>query len=617
MILPQTTLKVFAEGRQITVTEYNIEDTIKGIINWRKSGVGASSDQPLFNNEFSHQVGTTDGDWQPIGIGRFGYDDDYDAYLGVINDIVSKKYQGADKLDKYKATEWHRIALAITALGGDPTAVGEFNGQPIDLIADGTYNRGNTISPGRQGINGWIWSLIALDSQRYQVPDNACNSRQDFILAIMKSQLQDGGLALSGSSSDPDITAMAVQALSPYYNSELVYEYTSTKIKQTDDNGNAVFVKLKKTVKTVIDECLLWLSSAQCADGDYSSWGMPNAESTSQVIVALTALGIDPLRDSRFIKDGKTLLDGIMKYRLDNGGFAHSFTFDNDNPSAQPGQANSMASDQSQYALVALWRQQNGMRTLYDMRSEFTAEDKADINSVITEISLLNNTSSKTDVETVFSKYEQIDLLNHCYVTNYWALSEQMERVESSVPEENPDYGDDNTDNDDLVTYFSKSDADEVLALPVISELTTEYYSTVVKLFNKLKLAENKSDYMLIYATLEKSYNKIVILQNEIDSINAEILDKLHPFDNIGLNDKVIIDDLCNRYGMLSEYDRTLITHYEDLIKSKTLVDNLMVAIIVGTVCGAIAVGLIIYIILHIRKRNKVKFSKELPESEE
>ena len=71
-------------------------------------------------------------------------------------------------------------------------------GNPIDLIADGTYDRGRTTPLGRQGINGWIWGLIALDSLRYPIPDGAFYTRDDIILEILRQQLPDGGFALSG-----------------------------------------------------------------------------------------------------------------------------------------------------------------------------------------------------------------------------------------------------------------------------------------------------------------------------------------------------------------------------------------------------------------------------------
>ena len=187
-----------------------------GIIAWKKADNGSEPGGDLINNAFLELAGTTPGDWFPIGMSRLGVTDDYDGYLAVLRQKVEKRYVTKDKLSRAKATEWHRISLAVLAAGGDPTSFGKnADGSAIDLIADGTYDRGRTAPLGRQGINGWIWGLIALDSMRYPVPDGAFYTRDDLITAILSQQLCDGGFALTGSAADPDITAMAVQALAP------------------------------------------------------------------------------------------------------------------------------------------------------------------------------------------------------------------------------------------------------------------------------------------------------------------------------------------------------------------------------------------------------------------
>ena len=198
-----------------------------GIIAWKKADNGSEPGGDLINNAFLELAGTTPGDWFPIGMSRLGVTDDYDGYLAFLRQKVEKRYVTKDKLSRAKATEWHRISLAVLAAGGDPTSFGKnADGSAIDLIADGTYDRGRTAPLGRQGINGWIWGLIALDSMRYPVPDGAFYTRDDLITAILSQQLCDGGFALTGSAADPDITAMAVQALAPYYNEEKSYSYT-------------------------------------------------------------------------------------------------------------------------------------------------------------------------------------------------------------------------------------------------------------------------------------------------------------------------------------------------------------------------------------------------------
>lgn len=289
------------------------------------------------------------------------------AYLAAMRAYIEKAYaDNGGILHRVKATEWHRAVVAIAALGGDPTAFGNYNGQPINLIADGSYNCVLRDGPGTQGLNGWIWGLISMDTGMYPVPDDAKYPRATFITEILKMQLTDGvqgnaygGWVLGGygTTSDVDMTAMAIQALAPYYNDDTVYTYT---------NGNSK-TEVSKTVRQCVDEALDRLGSLLNEAGGFTSWNTDNVESIAQVLVALCAVGIDPAKDARFItRDGKTLLDGMLRFRLSDGGFCHVVN----------GGWNSMANDQATYALVAYWRFENGMSALYDMRVD--AGDAAD-----------------------------------------------------------------------------------------------------------------------------------------------------------------------------------------------------------------------------------------------
>ena len=608
----------FAESSE----DYTLEQLIDGIIEWKKEEVHSDLYEGnfLLNEEFVTAAGTTNGDWFPIGLGRYGYEDNYEAYLSVLTDKINTRYQTEEKLSKAKATEWHRISLAVAASGGNPKSIGEYNGEPIDLIADGTYNRGSVVSPGRQGINGWIWGLISLDSKRYEVPENAYHQRQDFIVEILKKQLADGGFALSGKVADPDITAMAVQALAPYYNSEIEYEYTSEKVRETDEDGEASYIKCRKTVRQVVDECLSWLSSVQMEDGDFYSWGTQNLESTCQVIVALTSLGIDPLTDDRFITDsGNTLLDGIMKYRLGNGGFVHSFTYDPDNPSSLPDRANEMASHQALYTLVAVWRNRNGMRTLYDMRPEFTQEQRSEILQTVQMIAALNHDSSQTDVCEALEKYIAVDELDRNYVTNYWKLSSLAKKYELELPKEELIFSGNDSGMEEVITVFMPSDEKEVSELPSVEELTTEYYVKVITLFEKLKNAENRDEYPECYIVLEKAKNGIDAISAEIEEIKTEIKEELYPFEHIGLGKRGTVYALYGRYMALSEYDRSQFeaSDIEGLLKCKTQVDNLLTALIVGISCAVVAAGISVFVVVHIRKRRQLKRANAMQESDE
>ena len=274
-------------------------------------------------------IGSTGGEWAVIGLARSGYNlpqsyfDDY--YSGVVDYV--KDCGGV--LHERKYTEYSRVILALTAIGRDPANVGGYN----LLTPLGDYDA--TVW---QGLNGPIWALIALDCGNYAVPQNPAAktqaSREMYLQAILDAQLADGGWALAGktaTASDVDMTGMALQALSNYQD--------------------------KADVKAATDKALSWLSSVQDKEGGFSSWGEANSESVVQVIVALTALEI-PLDDSRFIKEGHSLLDNLLSFYQSGQGFLH----------VQSGGGNSlMSSEQGLYAMAAIKRANAGQTALYDM----------------------------------------------------------------------------------------------------------------------------------------------------------------------------------------------------------------------------------------------------------
>ena len=110
-----------------------------------------------------------------------------------------------------------------------------------------------------------------------------------------------------------------------------------------------VWLTREKLIQVILD--------AQLNDGGFGSWGTINSESCAQVIVALTALGIDPTADSRFVKNGHTVLDALAGFYVTGGGFRHT----------AGGERNGMATEQGYYALAAYYRFVNAQTRLYDM----------------------------------------------------------------------------------------------------------------------------------------------------------------------------------------------------------------------------------------------------------
>ena len=226
------------------------------------------------------------------------------------------------------------MILALTSIGKDPSDVAGYD--LLEPLADLDYVKS-------QGINGPIFALIALDSHDYEIPKVVAGktqtTRDALIDTILAAQLSDGGWNVNGNGADADMTAMAIQALAPYYNS------------------NA-------KVKSAVDDALKRLSQMQEDNGGYTSWGTSNAESVAQVIVALTSLGIDPASDGRFIKNGYSTLDALATFYNDKGGFKHS--------QSDMTASNGLATEQAYYALASWYRLKNGKTSLYDMSDVMT-----------------------------------------------------------------------------------------------------------------------------------------------------------------------------------------------------------------------------------------------------
>lgn len=265
-------------------------------------------------------VGSVGGEWMVIGLARSGRTVS-DGYYDVAATYISEKIDENGRLHRAKSTDNSRMILALTAIGKDVTNVSGNN--LLRGLTDLEYLQ-------KQGINGPIWALIAFDSGNYPIPEGDV-SREKLVKTILEAQLADGGWALSGEVSDPDMTGMALQALASY----------------REDSDVAESVR----------KALEWLSETQNDDGSWSSIDGPSSESVAQVIVALTAMGIDPHQDQRFVKDGNSAVDGLLAYFVEGGGFRH----------ALDGELDGMATEQSYYALTAYHRFLENKTRLYDM----------------------------------------------------------------------------------------------------------------------------------------------------------------------------------------------------------------------------------------------------------
>lgn len=223
-------------------------------------------------------------------------------------------------------TDNERIILALTAIGKDPANVGGKN--LLTALQDKDIMKVTDTS--KTDINGLVMGLLALNSRNYT------SDTSWLVQAVLAQQNEDGSWRASADTKpvgDVDMTAMALQALAPYYK----------------DGGN-------ETVNTAVEKALNWLS------GKYRS-GYDSSESCAQVVIALSALNLDANTDARFTKtvEGKTLsvLGNLLQYRVaENGGFKHQFA---------DKAVNEMATEQALCAMAAYARFTEKANALYDM----------------------------------------------------------------------------------------------------------------------------------------------------------------------------------------------------------------------------------------------------------
>lgn len=262
-------------------------------------------------------------DWAVIGAVRGGFDIPEHWTDSYYRAIAAKLQETDGVLSKTRLTEYARVVLGLTAIGENPRNVAGYN--LLAPLAD--YDAAT-----QPGVTSAAYVLLALDCGNYKIPTveegKTQATRPMYVDFMLGQQLSDGGWAIGSEEADPDVTAMVLQALAPYQE--------STPVK------NAVSLGVTR------------LSALQNDDGGYSSWGYTSSESCSQVVLTLCALGIS-MDDSRFVKNGKSVLDKLLTYQLSDGSFCHDDSFD------------AYATMQALCALTAAVRQAGGKSAFFTM----------------------------------------------------------------------------------------------------------------------------------------------------------------------------------------------------------------------------------------------------------
>lgn len=339
------TVRLFFTNKYIPVDPDEPVDPGTEVPNFDK--VYADTKKYIQNNVPAPVVAYDRGEWAVLGLARAGValpDEYIQAYYDKVVAYV-KANIGSDGIlrkpdDKNTPviTDNERIILALTAIGKDPANVGGKN----LLAALQDRNIMQVTNTSDTDINGLVFGLLALNSGNYT---------QDsywLVQAILTQQNENGSWSASADRKpvgDVDMTAMALQALAPYYN----------------EGGDT-------TVNAAVDKALQWLSAK------YKGTGYTSAESCAQVVVALSALQLNANSDSSFVKtvDGAptSVLGDLLRYYLGEGqGFKHT---------ASGKTADQKATEQALYAMAAYERYCRRTKALYDMTDAVCAHSFGD-----------------------------------------------------------------------------------------------------------------------------------------------------------------------------------------------------------------------------------------------
>ncbi len=210
----------------------------------------------------------------------------------AIRAFITASVKDVSKSDK--DTDLAKVILALTSQGKDATRLYKVNSNtPVDAV--------KKLSGTEHSTSVWSapYTLAAYSRSEYKNREKELS----LVNALLASQDENGAWDEYGTI---DTTANAIAGLAFYLNDE-----DST---------------VRTNVNEAIEAALTYLSAQQNADGSFSdSWSGRNSNSTAMVAIALAASGVDVEEGVRFIKNGNSIIDGLLSFALeDNSGFGYT-----------------------------------------------------------------------------------------------------------------------------------------------------------------------------------------------------------------------------------------------------------------------------------------------------
>ncbi len=297
---------ITAKAEQKNDIVYEAQSLVDGIVDFKLSQTDSSTVQEWIDGALTENAGKS-SEWYIFSLSRYG-DFDFSGYESALLSFLGQQ-------KKCTASSALKYALVLASVGSSDSYISE------------TVNS----ATGKQGVMSYIYGLHLLNNGY----GNGSVTADETIGTLLGMQTSDGGWVITGDIAETDATAMAIQALAPHY----------------EEN---------ETVRKAVDNALILLSERQLEGGDYASYGVSNPESTCQVLTALTSLGIDPMTDERFIKNGNNLIDGLKIYHKADGSFSHE----------KDKEYNENATVQTFYSLISYIRFSESKSPLYILEDE-------------------------------------------------------------------------------------------------------------------------------------------------------------------------------------------------------------------------------------------------------
>jgi hypothetical protein len=256
-------------------------------------------------------VGSTSEAWIALSLNKLGIKPNEDFIKRSAADIHKAG------IKEFTTTELEKLIIGLTASGYNP-----YRFEKQDLASE-LYSRNIE----EFIVNDTIFALIAYNyaniSGNYEITkDILVKDLLSKKLSYTVEFVDKTGWALSGKAVDPDITAMAISALAPYYNTN-------------------------KDVKAAVDKAVLTLSAMQNESGyilnNNGTAIEVTSETISSLILALTSIGVNP-EGPQFSNEKGDLVSALLSFKAADGKFKHTLD----------GEADIIATEQALRALIAL-----------------------------------------------------------------------------------------------------------------------------------------------------------------------------------------------------------------------------------------------------------------------